>query len=196
MRQRHSRTVAGSCTQRRAQPPRRHSSRKRGLLQRDRRRRRSGRSSQAPLRDRTLTAARSTTAPARMVCVISWKAARRGDRVKLPWLTAADAATHHCRCPGLPSGPERRGLAAWVPQSALRYLPKVADSTAFDHLGAPRRPQEHRPPPAAAVSVAKARAHHAAPTHAAARSLGGATTRRDGRGHAPPAAQHGQSALW
>ena len=57
--------------------------------------------------------------------------------LKVPWLTAADinAATQHSRspvaCSGLPSpiGCRRE------PALALWRLPKVADSTAFDHLG-------------------------------------------------------------
>ena len=42
--------------------------------------------------------------------------------VDMPWLTAACAATHHLTSPaarsGLPSGLERRALAAWVPKRA------------------------------------------------------------------------------
>ena len=47
---------------------------------------------------------------------------QHGSMVKVPWLTAAEAATHHSRSPtagsGLTSGPERRALAAWVPKRA------------------------------------------------------------------------------
>ena len=61
--------------------------------------------------------------------------------VKPPWLTAADATTHHSRspavCSGLPSGTDENALAARVPKRAcvlaLWCLPKVTDSTAFDH---------------------------------------------------------------
>jgi hypothetical protein len=59
----------------------------------------------------------------------------------------------------------------------------------------PRRPQDHRPAPTAAISVAKAGAHNAPSTVASTRPLGGSATRRDGRSDAAPAAQHGQKCL-
>ena len=44
----------------------------------------------------------------------------RSSMVKVAWLAAAHAATHRTRGPPagsrLPSGPERRALAAWVPR--------------------------------------------------------------------------------
>mgnify|MGYP004179659097 FL=1 len=67
--------------------------------------------------------------------------ARHDNTVKVPWLIAADinAVTHHSRSPAacsrLPSGPERRALAAWVPERASAGMPNAVYSTACNHLG-------------------------------------------------------------